>query len=62
MQITVTTLSGDVFPLEVPEDLELENFKAFCEAESGIASQEMIILFNGKKKLNIFKKFKQKNT
>ena len=50
MQITVTTLSGDVFPLEVPEDLELENFKAFCEAESGIASQEMIILFNGKKK------------
>ena len=48
MQITVTTLSGDVFPLEVPEDLELENFKAFCEAESGIASQEMIILFNGK--------------
>ena len=47
MQITVTTLRGEVFSLEVPEDLELENFKAFCEAESGLASKEMIILYNG---------------
>ena len=60
MQITVTTLSGDVFPLEVPEDLELENFKAFCEAESGIASQEMIILFNGKKNLTFLKSSSKK--
>ena len=61
MQITVTTLSGDVFPLEVPEDLELENFKAFCEAESGIASQEMIILFNGKPLLDDKKTLKEYN-
>ena len=59
MQITVTTLSGDVFPLEVPDDLELENFKAFCEAESGIASQEMIILFNGKPLLDDKKPMKE---
>merc|ERR1711963_151089 len=47
MQVTVTTLRGDVFSLEVPEDLELENFKAFCEAESGVPSKEMVIMFNG---------------
>lgn len=47
MQVTVSTLRGDVFSLEVPEDLELENFKAFCEAESGIPAKEMVILFNG---------------
>ena len=47
MQVTVTTLMGDVFSLEVPEDLELENFKAFCEAESGVAAKEMVIMFNG---------------
>ena len=48
MQVTVTTLSGDVFPLEVPDDLELENFKAFCEAESQIQASQMIIIFNGR--------------
>jgi DNA damage-inducible protein 1 len=48
MQVTVTTLSGDVFSIEVPDDLELENFKAFCEAESGVASKDMVILYNGK--------------
>ena len=47
MQVTVTTLMGDVFSLEVPEDLELENFKAFCEAESGVPAKEMVIMFNG---------------
>jgi DNA damage-inducible protein 1 len=36
MQVTVTTLTGEFFSLEVQEDLELENFKAFCEAESGV--------------------------
>ena len=33
--------------MDVPEDLELENFKAFCEAESGMKATDMIILFNG---------------
>ena len=45
--MTVTTLMGEVFSLEVPEDLELENFKAFCEAESGVPAKEMVIMFNG---------------
>jgi len=58
MQVTVTTLSGDVFPLEVPDDLELENFKAFCEAESQIQADQMIILFNGRPLLDDKKSLK----
>lgn len=42
MKITVITLAELTFTLEVPEDLELENFKAFCEVESGLPG--MIVL------------------
>lgn len=44
MRLTVTTLEGQIFPMEVAEDLELENFKAFCEAESGFPVSEIAIL------------------
>ena len=48
MKVTVTTLStGKVFSLDIPEDLELENFKAFCEAESNIPVSDIVIIFNG---------------
>ena len=48
MQVTVTTLTtGKVFSLDIPEDLELENFKAFCEAESNIPAADIVIIFNG---------------
>lgn len=47
MKITVTTLSEYIFELDVSEDLELENFKAFCEVESGFPSSEIVILFKG---------------
>ncbi|CAH1728700.1 unnamed protein product [Chironomus riparius] len=46
MKINVTTIGDLTFSLEVSEDLELENFKAFCEIESGVTTSEMIILFN----------------
>lgn len=49
MKITVTTTTTDkVFFLDVAEDLELENFKAFCEVESGILGSQMLVIFNGK--------------
>ncbi len=48
MKVTVTTLNDDIFNLDVSEDLELENFKAFCEIESGIPSSEILINHNGK--------------
>lgn len=47
MKITVTTLTDFVFELDVSEDLELENFKAFCEVESGFPSSDIVILFRG---------------
>ena len=49
MRVTVTvTNSDDIFNLDVSEDLELENFKAFCEVESGIPAAEISLVFNGK--------------
>lgn len=47
MKITVTTLADYTFMLDVSEDLELENFKAFCEVESGFPANEMIIIYKG---------------
>lgn len=47
MRVTVTTPADYTFPLEVSDDLELENFKALCEIESGFPTTEMVISFNG---------------
>ncbi|XP_070560655.1 protein DDI1 homolog 2-like [Ptychodera flava] len=47
MKVTVTTLTGEIFPLEVSADLELENFKALCEYECGFPCSEMMVLHNG---------------
>lgn len=48
MKITVTTLTDKIFFLDVSEDLELENFKAFCEVESGVPGPEIMLVFNGR--------------
>lgn len=48
MKVTVTTLSDEIFTLDVSEDLELENFKAFCEIESGVPARELMILHQGR--------------
>ena len=47
MKVTVATLTDTVFTLEVASDMEVENFKALCEVESGIPAAEMLLLFNG---------------
>ncbi len=47
MKITITTLTDYIFTLDVSEDLELENFKVFCEVESGFPAPETVISFNG---------------
>ena len=48
MQLTVTTGGDDIFPIDVSEDLELENFKALLEFECGIAANEITIYRDGK--------------
>lgn len=58
MKITVTTVTDYVFELDVHEDLELENFKAFCEVESGFPSTEIVIVFKGQPLLDDKKSLK----
>lgn len=48
MKVTVATLTDYIFVLDVSPDLELENFKAFCEVESGFPASEIVIAFNGR--------------
>lgn len=47
MQITVASTGDLMFTLDVANDIELENFKALCEVESGIASSEISLSLNG---------------
>ncbi|XP_053683561.1 protein DDI1 homolog 2 isoform X2 [Sabethes cyaneus] len=47
MRVTVTTMADYTFPLEVSDDMELENFKALCEIESGFPASEIVISLNG---------------
>lgn len=58
MKITVTTVTDYVFELDVSEELELENFKAFCEVESGFPSNEIVIMFRGQPLLDDKKSLK----
>lgn len=58
MKITVTTVTDYVFELDVSEELELENFKAFCEVESGFPSTEIVIMFKGQPLLDDKKSLK----
>ena len=48
MQLTVTTGGDEIYTVDASEDLELENFKALLEFESGIPSKEMTIYRDGK--------------
>ncbi|CAH1997580.1 unnamed protein product [Acanthoscelides obtectus] len=59
MKVTVTTLTDFIFVLDVSEDLELENFKAFCEIESGFPASEVVIAFNGRPLMDNKKSLKE---
>ncbi|XP_023243837.1 protein DDI1 homolog 2 isoform X2 [Centruroides vittatus] len=48
MKVTVTTLSDDIFTLDVSDDMELVDLKALCEYESGIGSQEIVVMHEGR--------------
>lgn len=48
MKLTITTLSDQLFNIEVSEELELENFKALCQEETGVPASEMSIVWNGR--------------
>ncbi|RNA26292.1 DDI1 -like protein [Brachionus plicatilis] len=48
MKIILTTLDGNVYPVEVGSDFEIINLKALCEQETGIAAARMSLSFNGR--------------
>lgn len=48
MKLTVTTLSGELFMLDVGAEMELENLKALCEYESSIPAKEMVVMHEGR--------------
>ena len=47
MKILLTTLEGNLFPIEVSPDLEVINLKALCEQETRIPMGEMSLSFSG---------------
>lgn len=59
MKVTVSTLNDEIFVLDVSEDLELENFKAFCEIESGFPASDITLSFNGKPMMHDKKSLKE---
>ena len=46
MKITVTTADGGVYPLNVSGELPVEDLKALLTVETGMDTQEMILLHN----------------
>ena len=60
MKVTVTLEGEQMFNLDVSDDLELENFKAIVEVDSGVQSSQIVIFHNGvplqdnKKTLNAY--------
>lgn len=59
MKVTISTLNDEIFVLDVSEDLELENFKAFCEIESGFPAKDIILNYNGMPLLDDKKSLKE---
>ena len=48
MKILLTTLDGNIFPVEVSADIEIINLKALCEQETRIPSTRMSLTHEGK--------------
>ena len=48
MRLTITTLTDEIFTFEVSDDMDLENFRALCEVETGISATEIVVFWNGR--------------
>ncbi len=48
MKILLTTLEGNIYPVEVSSDIELINLKALCEQETHIPMSKMSLTHDGK--------------
>ena len=48
MKLLLTTLDGNIYPIEVSADLELINLKALCEQETSITMSDMSLSHDGR--------------
>lgn len=48
MKLVITTIEGNIFPIEISPDIELINLKALCEQETQIEVGKMSVLHEGK--------------
>lgn len=48
MKILLTTLDGNVYPVEVNSELEIINLKALCEQETSIPVSQMSLSHDGR--------------
>lgn len=48
MRITLTSVNGDIYSLDVSEDMELENFMALAAYETNIPGEQLQLKFNGR--------------
>ncbi|UYV66344.1 DDI2 [Cordylochernes scorpioides] len=48
MRLTITTLSDQLFSVDVSEDMELSSLQALCEFEAGIPAAEMVVSHEGR--------------
>ncbi|XP_064460591.1 protein DDI1 homolog 2-like isoform X2 [Ornithodoros turicata] len=58
MKLTITTLTGELYMLDVSPDVELENLKALSEYESGIPAKEIVVMHEGRPLLDDKKNLK----
>ncbi|XP_043212059.1 protein DDI1 homolog 2-like isoform X1 [Amphibalanus amphitrite] len=49
MRLTITTVSGELFQLDVSEDLEVENLKAFVQVEANVPLEGMQLVHAGRR-------------
>ena len=47
MKILLTTLEGNIYPVEVSSDIEVVNLKALCEQETNISASKMSLTHDG---------------
>lgn len=48
MKLTVTTSDDNIFTIDVASDMELENFMALCEVESGVPMAQILLTHDGR--------------
>lgn len=48
MKVTVSTVDDEIYVLEVFEDMELENFRVYCEIECGYRGKSFSIHLHSK--------------